>query len=170
MRGSAVLAGAVAGALALPGGAGAQVLLQAQVPVAITVVSGLSVTWQRDVNFGTAVQNAGALTLSAIDAGAGYFWIVAQRNRDVTLTLTPPANLTNGGSTIPYTSAASLNLLTSDPSTATAVVGNTATFRPEEPTGSNSLRRAHLWLHGGVNVGSVPQGLYTGTFTVTVAY
>ena len=168
MRGSAVLL--VAGALALPVDAEAQVLLQAQVPIAVTVVGGLSITQHRDVNFGTAVQSAGTITLSAVDAGAGYLQIVASRNRDVTLTLTPPANLVSGSNTIPYTAAASLNPLTSDPSAATAVAGNTATFRAQETTGSNNLRRAHLWLHGGVNVGSVPGGVYTGTFTVTVAY
>lgn len=137
----------------------------------IGVTRGLSVYVNHGLDFGTLVANTGTHSVAVTDANAGKVTISAVWFFPVTVTLTPPANLVNGSNSIPYTPLAAYNNTADNPSGSTSM----------PPSGSTSgiwclanisgwIGYAYVYLYGSVNVGNVPPGTYSGTYTVAVAY
>lgn len=144
----------------------------AAVTIQVGVADGLSVLWDRDLNFGNVVVGTGQNQVALASPNAGKLHIVGGQNRQVQVTLTPPSQLTYGTNSIPYTWGAAYNEQLDNPAdpTTVTVAGTTASFRLRDNTIWKNNGQAYMWLFGSVNVGSVPPGTYTGTFTVSAAY
>jgi len=149
--------------------AAAQAPVQTAAQVALDVVRGLLIVPERDLDFGVVGRGAGTVTVGATSPAAGYFRLVSDASRFILLTLTPPSNLQNGASTIPYTWAASYNASAPNPSTSSALAA-LALIQPAEPV-AGGFTQAHVWIHGSIDVGAgVAYGGYTGTFTLSAWY
>lgn len=141
----------------------------------VEVVSGLAVTAAQDLEFGNVVAGQGVVTRTNNDANIGKFQIVGRQNRWVSVTLNAPAALTNGANSIPYTPAAGYNDSADDPTNLSGTFGFLGTaswqlFRLADSTPPGNLGQAFVYIYGSINVGAVPVGTYTGTFTLTAAY
>jgi hypothetical protein len=162
-----------AGGWAAPAPMHAQGVSPGSVEIAIDVVNGLSVFRERHLNFGAVVAGSGVHTVTATSPNAGLFRVYGRRNRWVDVTLTPPANLSNGTHTIPFTAAASANEEGNVAAEAVAV-GNTFSFRLREFVSPSPAGQAWVWIHGQIDVGTAPSalsaGLYTGIFTLHAVY
>lgn len=143
------------------------------IPIKAKLISGLSVTKERNLRFGTIVQGSGKVEVKATDVNAGMFRILGRQNSEVYCNLTPPKSLVDGkGHSIPFTAYASYNDKKRDPSTAIqfqkasgAVDGFNLKANPE-----HNQAEAYIWIYGVINVGKVKPGSYTGTFTLSVSY
>lgn len=144
----------------------------AALTIQVSVASGLTVLRDRDLNFGQVAANTGLNAVTLASANVGKLHIYGGQNRAVNVTLTPPAQLRNGGSVIPYTWQASYNEQLDDPAAGTtqSFAAPTATFRLRNTSPTGNYGQAFLWLYGSIVVGGVPPGLYTGTMTVSAAY
>ncbi len=121
-----------------------------------------------DLNFATVVSGGGVYTVSLGGASEGKVSI-SGTNRRVYVTLTPPANLTNGGNSIPYTWAAAYNNTADNPATATTFASTTANFILNVRVGTSYY--AYIYLYGSLNLSSVkPAGTYSGNFAVRASY
>lgn len=121
-----------------------------------------------NLNFGTVVSGSQIYTISLGGASEGKVSIRGT-NRRVYVTLTPPARLTNGSNTIPYTWAAAYNNAADNPTIATVFSSTTANFILNARVGFNYY--AYVYIYGSINLTSVvPSGTYTGTLTVTASY
>lgn len=130
--------------------------------VSATVIASLSLAKDQNLAFGEVTQNASSV-VDVTDAGAVKFTVTGEPNKNITFTLTSPANLTNGGNNLPYTDDVQYN--TSDaPGTALAL-NDGATIALN---GSGNL---YVYL-GGTVTAALAQvtGAYSGTFTVQVDY
>jgi allantoicase len=130
--------------------------------VSATVIASLSLAKDQNLAFGDVTQNA-ASTVQVTDAGAVKFTITGEPSKNITFTLTSPANLTNGGNNLTYADDVQYN--TSDaPGTAIALTdGATIALN-----GSGNL---YVYLGGTVTAGvGQVTGAYSGTFTVQVDY
>ncbi len=170
MRSPVLRTAIVAAALA----AGAPPLLgQASASTAVTVsaqvVHGLLFVKASDVDFGVVPAGSGPNVLLATDAGVGRLNLFGQNGRTVTVTISAPAALTSGANALPFVGAASVNESADDPAGATpATVGPSFTMKLRDQGPAKSQRVGYIYLHGAITVGpAVPQGVYTGTITVT---
>ena len=130
--------------------------------VSATVIASLSLAKDQNLAFGQVTQNA-ASTVQVTDAGAVKFTVTGEPNKNITFTLTSPANLTSGINNLPYADDVQYN--TSDaPGTANALnTGATIALN-----GSGNL---YVYLGGTVTAGvAQATGAYSGTFTVQVDY
>lgn len=159
----------------LAGRAHAQATAGANAGFAVTVVDGLSVTAAQDLEFGDVVAGAGLVTKTNTDANIGKFQIVGQHNRRVLVTLNAPAALTNGASSIAYTPAAGFHDRRDDAANLAgtfAFTAGTATrqFRLRDASPPGALSQAFVYIYGSLNVGAVPAGAYSATFTLSAVY
>ncbi len=130
--------------------------------ISATVIAALSVSKDQNMAFGDVAQNT-ASTIEVTDAGAVKFTVGGEPNKNVTFTLTSPANLTNGGNDLPFADDVQFN--TSDaPGTASALADGAT----EPLNGTGDL---YVYLGGTVTAGAgQATGAYSGTFTVQVDY
>lgn len=143
------------------------------IPIKAKLISGLTVTKERDLRFGTIVESSGKVQVKPTDINSGMFRILGRQNSEVYCNLTPPKALVDGkGHSIPFTAYASYNNKKRDPSTAIqfqkasgAVDGFNLKANPE-----HNQAEAYIWIYGIINVGKVKPGSYTGTFTLSVSY
>lgn len=148
----------------------------AEVSVTLRAAEELVVNGVNDLDFGIIISGAGRHAVVLTDPSAGLFTITGRSNRRVTVTLSPPAVLTNAasGNTIPFTSAAAYRnhgTANNNPAGATVITGNSTTFRifPAH-TGRPIQATAYVWIYGEINVGNVRAGPYTGIFTLTADF
>ena len=130
--------------------------------ISATVIASLSVAKDQNLAFGEVVQNT-ASTVQVTDAGAVKFTVTGEPNKNVTFTLTSPANLTSGANNLPFADDVQYN--TSDaPGTASALTdGATVAL--------NGTGGLFVYLGGTVTAGAAQTtGAYSGTFTVQVDY
>lgn len=139
--------------------------------VQVDVVNQVDVIKQSDLYFGIVLPGSGPKTLTKTDANIASFEIIADRGQALTITITPPATLTNGTDDIPYTCDAAYNENEDDPATATDLAGcSTFTMKPANQDPGQFLRAGYVYVFGTIDVGAVATGTYTGTVTVSAAY
>jgi len=98
------------------------------------------------------------------DAAAAAFTITGVENAATTITVAPPATLSNGTSTLSFIAAVPVSNTTNTQIGATTLAGTTGGGAT-----TNAIGNLWLWIGGGVNVGIAQQsGLYNGTMTVSV--
>jgi hypothetical protein len=140
--------------------------------VSVGVAVGLSLFVDRGLNFGTVVVNTGLDSVALTAVNTGEVTINGQWNNNVTVTLTPPASLTNGGNNLPYTPGAAYNNAADDPATATVWTppsGQQTAFRLRaNHTGHTG--EAYIYIYGSINVGNVSPGTYSGLYGIAVTY
>lgn len=163
---------AMALVLAAASSVSAQSIASSQADVLLTVERGLSITTpgNTQLDFGTVVAGAGALSVAAAtDAAAVEFEIAGEPSKPITITSTlwaadgTTANAISepGGATIAFTSDL---IYTTD----TATQGGAAIAGTEalSATGGGSV-----WMGGSMSVpNGQTGGLYSGTLTLTVNY
>lgn len=143
------------------------------IPIKAKLISGLSVSKERNLRFGTIVQQTGKVKIQATNSNSGLFRIVGRRNSEVYCNLTPPKALVDGkGHSIPFKAFAAYNNKKRDPTTAIqfqkasgAVNGFDLKANPKQ-----NQAAAYIWIYGTIDVGKVKPGSYTGTFTLSVTY
>ena len=140
--------------------------------ISIGVAQGLSIYVNHALNFGTVVSGTGTHSLAVTDANAGKTTISGQYKKTVYVTLTPPATLVNGGNSITYTPGAAYNNTADNASLATVWATPSGTQAGFKLLANHvgKTGEAFVYLFGSINVGSVPAGTYSGTYTVAVAY
>jgi hypothetical protein len=136
----------------------------ASASVSVTVNAALTIFKTNDLAFGI-VARGNAATILSTDAAAAAFTITGVENAATTITVTQPATLTNGTSTMPFLAAVPVcNTVNSQVGT-TALAGTAGGGAT-----TNAVGNLWLWIGGGVNVGIAQQsGNYTGTLTVSVS-
>lgn len=158
-----LLALTVAAMAAIPGAAAAQSTATQGATVTATVIAGLTLAKNQDLDYGSLATNSGNATVDpTTSANAASFTVGGQPSTPVSLSWVS-SNLTNGANTISYTPSVAA---ASDPTTqgsATAVSsGDVVTLSASGAYG--------VWVGGTINVGAVATGTYNGSFTLTVAY
>ena len=140
--------------------------------VSIGVAVGLSVYADKGLNFGNAVAGTSIDSVTITDAAAGKVTISGQFNKTVYVTLTLPVSLINGSNSIPYTPGAGHNNTADAPASATiwTTPSGTQTGIRLRANRSGQTAGAFVYIFGSVNVGTVPPGIYTGTYLVSVSY
>lgn len=146
-------------AFAVTGVAHAQV--SNSIDVTATVVDALTVTPGDDIEFGTLISGAGSVSVAHDDAGNGTFTVSGTPAEDITVS-SSTTNLSDGGPN-------SINI------TATELYGNSSnsTTGAASVTGNVTLNGSgsyFFFVGATINVGSVPAGAYTGSYTLTVDY
>lgn len=139
--------------------------------VSADVVSGLTVLVDRGLAFGVLTQGAGTQAVGLTSPKAAKVRFYGQKNRNVTVTLTLPAQITSGANNLPVTwNAQGYHNTADDPTTATTFTGTSTTVRLQgNITGNTGY--AYLWLGGQITVGAAtPVGLYQGTITISAVY
>lgn len=148
----------------------AQSSVTSSATIKIGVTTGLSLYVDRNLNFGTVVTGTGIDSIGLASSMTGHVTLSGS-NKTVYVTLTPPASLSNGANTISYTPRAAYNATADDPSTATIMsASGTTSFKPGDNHLHGNTYYAYIYLYGSINVGSVPAGSYSGTYTVAVTY
>jgi Domain of unknown function (DUF4402) len=153
-------------ALGLSVGVGSLHAQNASIQATATVLSAITATGTNPLAFGNVTPGV-AKTVAITDASAGLFSVTKAAATSVALTFTLPANLTNGGNTLPIgTWTAGWN------NTANSAAGATG-FAPSAaattvPSGGASL---WVWVGGTVTPAAAQAaGSYTGTVSMQVAY
>lgn len=130
--------------------------------ISATVIAALSVSKDQDLAFGDLPQNSSS-TVEVTDAGAVKFTVGGEPNKNVTFTLTSPANLTNGANNLPFVEDVQVNT-TDAPGTAAALTDGAT----EALSGTGAL---FVYLGGTVTAAPAQAtGAYSGTFTLQVDY
>lgn len=130
--------------------------------ITATVIAALSVVKDQDLAFGDVAQNSSS-TVDVTDAGAVKFTLAGEANKNVTFTLTSPANLTSGANNLTFADDVQYN--TSDLPGSASALSDGATVALN---GSGAL---YVYLGGTVTAGvGQATGAYSGTFTVQVDY
>jgi hypothetical protein len=151
------------------------------------IADGLTVINLHDLTFGPVLQNSGTRTVAIGDAVPGgahaaRFRIIGQVvhwsfffitiGSFVDISHSPPAELTNGTNTIPFTPAAAYNndpLNGNQPGGAVSMnPGGVTRVRFLGP--NNTTGNIYVWVYGSIDVGDVPPGEYTGSYTITCEY
>lgn len=160
---------------------------------------GITVTILSDgiLDFGTLLQNQGQVSINLMDPGTEVISIEADRTRDLSVTLSPPASLQlDANNTLPFTLGASYaNTGENDktqavefPDSFTAVFPsyddqNTSGPPPWacndkknnannncDDTNNNNTVLSYIYLYGNITVGNARAGTYTGMINMTVSY
>ncbi len=130
--------------------------------ISATVIAALSVSKDQNMAFGEVTQNA-ASTIEVTEAGAVKFTVDGEPNKNVTFTLTSPANLTNGANNLPFTDDVQYH--TSDAPASASALSDGATVA------LNGTGDLYVYLGGTVTAGALQAtGAYSGTFTLQVDY
>ncbi len=140
--------------------------------ISIGVAEALTLYVNRNLSFGTVVAGTGTKTVVANSAGAAKLTVSGHKNRNVYVTLTPPAFLSDGTDRITYSASASYNSSADDPSTSTAWASASGRQAAMQLSANSrgSTAEAFIYLYGSIDVGNVPAGNYSGTYVVSVSY
>lgn len=130
--------------------------------ITATVIAALSVAKDQNMAFGEVTQNASS-TIQVTDANAVKFTVDGEPNKNITFTLTSPANLTNGANNLPF--ADDVQYHTSDAPGSASALTDGATIA------LNATGDLYIYLGGTVTAGvGQTTGAYSGTFTLQVDY
>jgi spore coat protein U-like protein len=148
----------------------------------------LTVTVMSDgvLDFGSLLQNQGNTQIQLEDAQTEIISIEGAHNRDLRVTIYPPAALQlDANNDLPYTlGAAYANEGKDNKNQATEFSGNTATFPVYQSEGGGPppwagggkkgggtpTANAYLYIYGDITVGQVRAGTYAGTINISVEY
>ncbi|MDX1618952.1 MAG: hypothetical protein R3224_09210 [Balneolaceae bacterium] len=145
-----------------------------------------NVSSNSSLDFGTVLRNGGLYQIQLTDPEVVVFSIQAEYDKDLFVTLTPPAELVlDASNSIPFTlRAAYANQGNNNIAQAKIISGNTARFpvqaRGSRPPGppptpkhegyTTPTATAYLYIYGDINVGNVSAGFYSGIIDITVSY
>ncbi len=129
-----------------------------------TVVRGLSIEKNQDLDFGLQVQGAGEVTIATSSAQAVKFTIRGEDYFEVLLTYSAPGKLVNGnGNALPFTALVASSEK-DDAANAKELVSNST-------RNLNGDGYHYMYLGGTVDIAAdQDRGLYTGQFDVNVEY
>jgi hypothetical protein len=146
----------------VPGKTWAQMMATAE--VYLNVKGTVTLTTVRDLNMGIVVQGISSINVDPIKGGsqAAYFIFVADPNTSVFASFSF-TNLTNGTDNIAFTGLLAGNSSSSQSDAVLLTNGSTIE--------TNSSGEYQFWAGGAANLSpSQPFGVYSGTFTLTIAY
>lgn len=145
-----------------------------------------NVSSNSSLDFGTVLRNGGLYQIQLSDPGVVVFSIQAEYDKDLFVTLSPPADLVlDASNTIPFTlRAAYANQGNNSIAQAKVISGTTARFpvqaRGDQPPGppptpkhegyTTPTATAYLYIYGDIDVGNVSAGFYTGNIDISVSY
>ncbi|MEX2401158.1 MAG: DUF4402 domain-containing protein [Rhodothermales bacterium] len=149
--------------LLLVGLASAQATDSESATISADVIAALSLAKSQDLSFGDVAQNTTS-TIAVTDGGVVKFTITGEPSKNITFTLTVPANLTDGSAnTLPFTDDIQYN--TADDAGTASNLNDGATIA------INGTGNLYVYLGGEVTAGGAQvTGSYTGTYTVKVDY
>jgi len=160
---------------------------------------GITVTVLSDgiLDFGTLLQNQGQVSINLMDPGTEVISIEADKNRDLSVTLTPPPSLQlDANNTLPFTLGASYNN-TGDNDKSQAVefpdsyqkvfpsyddqnasgpppwACNDKKNNPNnncDDTNNKNTVLSYIYVYGDITVGNARAGTYTGMINLNVNY
>lgn len=143
------------------------------------------------LNFGQVIEGDGTISIQLTDPEVVVFSIEAEIDKDIFVTITPPARLVyDADNKMDYTLQASYSNKGNDnKSQAVTINGTSVRFpvlaRENKPPGTpptpkhgdntTPTTKAYLYIYGDLTVsntegGSLAAGLYTGTINITVSY
>lgn len=130
--------------------------------ITANVIAALSLAKNQNLAFGDVAQNTSG-TVEVTDAAAVKFTITGEPSKNITFTLTSPANLSDGTNTLTFSDDIQYNSA-DDPATAN-VLNDGATIA------INGTGNLYVYLGGTVTAGGAQvRGAYSGTYTVQVDY
>lgn len=150
-------------ALLFVGAARAQASDSENATITADVIAALSLAKNQNLAFGDVAQNTSG-TVEVTDAAAVKFTITGEPSKNITFTLTSPANLVDGAAnTLPFSDDIQYNTA-DDPATAN-VLNDGATIA------INGTGNLYVYLGGTVTAGGAQvTAAYSGTYTVQVDY
>ncbi|MGN8226833.1 hypothetical protein [Gracilimonas sp. BCB1] len=139
----------------------------------------LSATVEQNLDFGTLISNTGRTEIQLGDVNMGVFSIRAFHTQNVYINLQYPAVLTHNqtgiNEEIPLTLNMSYNNTgTNSISSSTSIPAsgrmvsihdNTNLINPNE-----IWKRLYIYVYGSIEVGNIPNGIYTGEVILSVDY
>jgi hypothetical protein len=160
---------------------------------------GITVTVLSDgvLDFGTLLQNQGQVSINLMDAGAEVIRIESARNRDLSVTLSPPPSLQlDANNSLPFTLGASYtNTGENDKTQAVDFPDSYSDVYPAyddqntsgpppwacndkknnpnnncDDTNNNNTVLSYIYLYGDTTVGYERAGTYTGIINLNVSY
>jgi hypothetical protein len=145
----------------------------------IKIEPELSATVEQDLNFGTQVTNSGRTEIQLGDVNMGVFSIKAFHTQNVYLNLNYPNSLTNDNPAVDVDIPLELNLAYNNSGNNNA--NNSLTLPASggfvsihEYTALESRndvwKQMYLYVYGAIEVGNIPNGVYTGDIVLSVDY
>lgn len=131
-----------------------------------TVLSPISITATRDLDFGNDIIPGIQRTVDKTDATSGKFSLAGQPNKEINVTLTLPSNLVNGGNNMSIT-------FTSTDGGWKTPNGSMNAFDPANPVNASfaSEGTMDVFLGGKVSpTHNQAAGLYTATVSISLYY
>ncbi|MTI89169.1 MAG: hypothetical protein FH748_14530 [Balneolaceae bacterium] len=131
-----------------------------------------------ELDFGTVIINSGLRQIDRGDPNMGVFQLRALKNQTLLVTLNNPEQLTHSNLNVPdlvpvNLEAAYNNTGTQSANNAVPFVNNQASFKligTDANDPSNQWEFAYIFIYGGITVGNITPGMYTGTLVIEVEY
>lgn len=145
----------------------------------IKIEPELSATVEQDLDFGTQISNSGRTEIQLGDVNMGVFSIRAFHTQNVYLNLQYPSLLTNNDPAVNATIPLELNIAYNNTGTnaiesAVQLAGNNGLVSVHERTelrNRNDIwKQLYLYIYGAIEVGNIPNGVYTGDIVLSVDY
>lgn len=155
-------------------------LLKAQfINIQLNVEPEISASVEQNLEFGTQIINSGRNEIGLGDLNMGIFSIKAYYTQNVYLTLEYPEVLTHDNPAFSEAIPLELNLSynnsgTNNVNSSTVLTGNEGLINIHENT--QNIARNEIWqelfiyVYGYIDVGNIPNGVYTGDIVLTVDY
>jgi len=173
MRHSSLSRLAVMAALALTAPVAAVAQASAAVGVAATIsTTALSIAQQNDLDFGAVMPGVPVTINARTSASAGWFEIHGQRNAEIAITMTLPAQLSTGFWTMPVTFGNTSGCWRRQGGQNACTLWNPNTVLVERIRNNIAPNNIFwLWIGGTVSPAAAQHtGMYLGTITMSVVY
>lgn len=138
---------------------------------------GLWISNLADLDFGTVIAGTGPHSIPLAGATEGKVQVGGKWNKSINVTVSPPPYISNASVTdsMAYTPGAAYNNYADDPATATVWTSLSGTLTGcslrAGHVGGSATGYAFIYIFGTIEVhGNALPGLYTGNFTIQVAY
>jgi len=145
------------------------------ITIQIDVEPDVEATVLRSLNFGSLPAGSGAVAVSLGDGGMGVFSIRAIQTQRLLVSLRQPDYLTHStmDARIPlHLNIAYTDFGVNDYSRAMEIDGDLAdiTINPPPDNLNSVWSSAHLYVYGWIDIGNVPEGLYTADIILYIEY
>lgn len=156
-----------------------QISLAQFVNLRLTIEPELSTTVEQDLNFGTQIANSGRTEIQLGDTNVGIFSIRAYHTQNVYLSLSFPSAMRSQTSAITEEIPMDLrinynNSGRNDPLSSIELTDNQGFVSIHETTETVTNRdiwkQMYIYVYGAIEVGNVPDGVYTADVILTIEY